>query len=1571
MRVRLLALLLASSAVLMGLVVVPSASGATGPCSGATPPVFAVYASPNPVHVGATTVLSLDLTGLGSSTPDTVTWYVQNGGNGSLTEVQTKTVATAANYTYNWTALGGYPDWEGTVVGATGCAVTHLTGITEIGGISVSLSQSKDQVDEGATVSYSATVSGGSSYTYRWTGCSSSTATCSHIFTSTGSFTVTVQATDSAGSTNASSVTTRVFPALSVRLSAIPNSADVSTVIEWTAAATGGSGAYEFGGAPGGGAISYAGTSGAVTVCGSQSSYTAPSELNCSAVMGSNVQPGTIQSTACVTDTTGESACGSAYVDIHADPSAVIGGPMYVDVGTPATWQGFAINGTAPFNYTWSAGAGTIGTAENLTYSFSSPGQYTLKLQVADSATRTAEANLSVTVFSDPVVSATNNLTSTGGKADIGFPVGFSSTASGGVGGYTYRWVLNGVVVGNSSSLSRSFGSPGTYTLIARVTDSAGTVESADTTVTIVANPSVTASSTPSVVDSGSTAQIQATVTGGTGAVSYSWSIAGVEVSTSPSFSHAFGSVGNYSVSVTVTDQDGHTAPSQITVQVVPDPSVTIGITPDPADVGIAVVFVGNASGGVGPYNWTWTIGSHTRYGQRVVVAFNASGAHSVRLELSDSESVTATSSTSLAVNADPQVQVSAEFGTVDQGVNDTFSAETVGGSPPINYTWSVNGSVRGWGSQFVVAFGAIGHYNVSVVATDGLGLVSRGYQVVTVTAAPEVEILGPTKVDYGVAASWIANGSLGTAPYNYTWEVQQSVAGYGAIFRHSFSAVGSLTLGLVLTDSQGGRAWANVTVVVAAFPTAVVTANVTATDLGIPVAATCQVSGGSAPYQYEWIVGGSTAGTESSVTFTGSRAGSIVAECIVTDAAGARATANDTTQINPSPSVSFAIPSPNLDPNTTVTLTASASNGTPAYSYVWMVDGSVVSRSRTANLTFGAPGSYTVELEVIDAVGAIATETRSVAVQPYPTVAIEPSSTHIDVGINESLRAQLRGGVGPYSYSWLVGGTAYNSTAVSFAWAAAGNYTVTLVVGDVFGHDASATVQISVYPDPTIGVEHASSLPVVSVPYTLTAVVSGGYGPYQYLWTFGSGQQANGSQISHVFETGGPRTYQVRITDAGGFSGVTSFDIVVRLFVSASETAGSGSAPLTEFFLASALGGAGYAYNWTFGNGNYSVSPSPEETFGAGNWTVELEVRAANGAEGFANLTVISLPPPVVVTWTPAQNITVETEVNFTAAPSWVAGQNHTSTWVFPNGVQATGDRVQHEFRQYGEFQTVLFTFSYSGGNYSLQLTVDMRPAPPSAVIGGLSAVEPVGTLIALSGGASTSPDANISAWQWSVSSPAGSLAYSGATVYVDANTTGNWSVALTVTDSLGAVGSAVAPFRVETSGTSASITLRVRSTVIESTTRYNVSVRSTASPISAVDALLSGSVLPITRINGTSSWANYTFGLDAGSYSPGTYTIEVVAFAANGDSNSSSVSWTVSEISGVTSFDLVAMLGGPTNFLIIVLTAIGSVATVASLRNRDTTNIDIDGTVLTGKPGGELRLKGGKPPKGIQKRV
>jgi hypothetical protein len=635
------------------------------------------------------------------------------------------------------------------------------------------------------------------------------------------------------------------------------------------------------------------------------------------------------------------------------------------------------------------------------------------------------------------------------------------------------------------------------------------------------------------------------------------------------------------------------------------------------------------------------------------------------------------------------------------------------------------------------------------------------------------------------------------------------------------------------------------------------------------------------------------------------------------------------------------------------------------------MVDGSVVSRSRTANLTFGAPGSYTVELEVIDAVGAIATETRSVAVQPYPTVAIEPSSTHIDVGINESLRAQLRGGVGPYSYSWLVGGTAYNSTAVSFAWAAAGNYTVTLVVGDVFGHDASATVQISVYPDPTIGVEHASSLPVVSVPYTLTAVVSGGYGPYQYLWTFGSGQQANGSQISHVFETGGPRTYQVRITDAGGFTGVTSFDIVVRLFVSASETAGSGSAPLTEFFLASALGGAGYAYNWTFGNGNYSVSPSPVETFGAGNWTVELEVRAANGAVGFANLTVISLPPPVVVTWTPAQNITVETEVNFTAAPSWVAGQNHTSTWVFPNGVQATGDRVQHEFRQYGEFQTVLFTFSYSGGNYSLQLTVDMRPAPPSAVIGGLSAVEPVGTLIALSGGASTSPDANISAWQWSVSSPAGSLAYSGATVYVDANTTGNWTVALTVTDSLGAVGSAVAPFRVETSGTSASITLRVRSTVIGSTTRYNVSVRSTASPISAVDALLSGSVLPITRINGTSSWANYTFGLDAGSYSPGTYTIEVVAFAANGDSNSSSVSWTVSEISGVTSFDLVAMLGGPTNFLIIVLTAIGSVATVASLRNRDTTNIDIDGTVLTGKPGGELRLKGGKPPKGIQKRV
>ncbi|HXB10894.1 MAG TPA: hypothetical protein VNZ45_02825, partial [Bacteroidia bacterium] len=164
--------------------------------------------------------------------------------------------------------------------------------------------------------------------------------------------------------------------------------------------------------------------------------------------------------------------------------------------------------GTGPYTYNWQPSGGSGSVATNLT-----AGTYTCTITDAggcttkDSATITQPPALKDTVTINPAVCGSNN-----GSA--------SATASGGTGGYKYKWTPSGGTNASATGLSA-----GTYTIT--VTDANGCTKTTSVNISNIGGPSATSTKINVACNGGLTGSATAIATGGTSPYTYSWSPSG------------------------------------------------------------------------------------------------------------------------------------------------------------------------------------------------------------------------------------------------------------------------------------------------------------------------------------------------------------------------------------------------------------------------------------------------------------------------------------------------------------------------------------------------------------------------------------------------------------------------------------------------------------------------------------------------------------------------------------------------------------------------------------------------------------------------------------------------------------------------------------------------------------------------------------------------------------------------------------------------------------------------------------------------------------------------------------
>ena len=184
------------------------------------------------------------------------------------------------------------------------------------------------------------------------------------------------------------------------------------------------------------------------------------------------------------------------------------------------------------------------------------------------------------------------NVSASPARVDVGTPVALSSQVSLGLSPNRLSWSFGDGGTSSATTPSHSYDAPGLYTASATVVDFAGQIGVGAAAILVAAPPTVAITVTPVAPTAGSAAGLVATVTGGTPPYSIQWNLGDGTTASGPVVSHTYSSAQTYRVQVTLMDEWGSSASSNLSV-VVGSGSTSSGGSSTGLSSGYGLVLIG------------------------------------------------------------------------------------------------------------------------------------------------------------------------------------------------------------------------------------------------------------------------------------------------------------------------------------------------------------------------------------------------------------------------------------------------------------------------------------------------------------------------------------------------------------------------------------------------------------------------------------------------------------------------------------------------------------------------------------------------------------------------------------------------------------------------------------------------------------------------------------------------------------------------------------------------------------------------------------------------------------------
>lgn len=465
-----------------------------------------------------------------------------------------------------------------------------------------------------------------------------------------------------------------------------------------------------------------------------------------------------------------------------------------------------------------------------------------------------------------------------------------------------------------------------------------------------------------------------------------------------------------------------------------------------------------------------------------------------------------------------------------------------------------------------------------TVTMTDATGCTASADATVTVSPQVIAEAGANDSICYGecttIGGSPTASG--GTSPYTYGWSPSGGLSSTTAANPQACPTV-TTTYIVTVTDDAGCTETDDVTVTVN--PQIIISIAPTPPSLCLGSGCsnlTTTVSGGTAPYTYQWSPCGSLNNCTAQSPIACPNVTTIYT-LTVTDAIGCTQSATTTVTVNVPPTANAGIDQTVCSSQLPIIIGGSptASGGTAPYLYNWSPSAGL-SSSTVANPSANPASTTTYCVIITDAVGCTASDCITITVNPSPTAEAGPPVT-VCQGICTPIGGAptASGGTPPYTYQWNPAGSLSSSTVANPIACPLTTTTYFVTVTDVLGFGCTATDNVTV----TVNTATATAVanPAAICAGACSDITATGGGTYQ--WSNPPGGTTATINVCPAVTT----TYTVTVTATNGCTAVASATVTVTaLNVTATPTTSPLCLPNCTDITANASGGTTYTYQWS-----------------------------------------------------------------------------------------------------------------------------------------------------------------------------------------------------------------------------------------------------------------------------------------------------------------------------------------------------------------------------------------------------
>ena len=1039
----------------------------------------------------------------------------------------------------------------------------------------LTLKASKDYVALGSSVTITSSVAGGAaplSYKYAYKNGETipgNSGTLTLTPDKKGSYTVVATVTDAYQSTRTAEISFEVVDPIKVSVTADNYYVAVNETSVLTASATGGYGNiyYHFS-------------------CDDENGKFEPRYATDKFEVGKFYSDAAGEYTVTVTANDGYNNTGTAKAVIRVGQPLCVklkAEPMLVSVNQDVTLTAETTGGSGAVSYSYAYEDGTkiSGTGKTATTSRSQAGNYKVIVTATDAGKHTAKAEAQFTV-SDSLSAV---LTSSKETINVGDAAVLTATAVGASAAAQYSFSGASGLTPSGNKVTFRPATAGSYTITVKVTDGGKT---ATATKIIKVNPKLTVTLSCDdgeeiEYDSGSTETVYFTATaqGGTENKTYKFVCDGVETDMG-SQNHIAVNLnrpGDFTVKVTVTDENGYTANAQASVTAV-EPINYLSLSnndENQMELGESMEFTAGSRGGYQPVTYTFLCndtdckngGEFAVNGNKMIFTPSASGTYTMGLRVTDRKGNTAKISSIKTIKviseADKlKASVSASVSEIITGNGVTFTVKASGGTMPYKYTYKFD-SNSSTSTQATKTYypSSVGTHTLEVTVTDAEG--STAIAAAKIEAANAVKVslsVSKSKIVIGESAVITADASGGFSPLTYTFTEANGAkfTQTGNTAKFTPTAAGTYTFKVYAADKNGNKSSVSstaitvkdkLTVSLAAAPTTV--------EVNSSVTLKTTVTGGFSTYKYQYAYSDGTvlSGTSSSMTIYPDKAGKYTVTVTVTDTANHTAAATASFTVTEKLELTVTADKEMILVGDRAVITAQATGGS-SLSYDCTCTSSGVTIEKSGNrATFTAANKntsgYTVTVKVTDNNNAKITVSKTIKIKVAKplTAKLSASPTTVYAGSPVTLSASSSEGFGSvtYKYKYKSGGTiSGTASSATVTPSKAGSYTVVVTATDAGGYTATAEATFKAI-EYTVTLTAAKTGACPGETVTITAASANGVSNSTYTFEDIPELTVIGNDTA-VFKSTAIGTYTVKVTakDSAGHTATASIKMNVAV---------------------------------------------------------------------------------------------------------------------------------------------------------------------------------------------------------------------------------------------------------------------------------------------------------------------------------------------------------------------------------------------------------------------------------------